>query len=422
MSLELARKVADAVLYEGYVLYPYRASAAKNTVRWQFGVVAPRAYVEAGGSDSWAMQTECLVESRAEAVVDVRVRFLQLQARSVEEAAAHGAFRPVERLEVDGRILVTWDEACERDVTLSGLGVADLLGGERVVPFEIPGGEEPELLRDAAGVLKGRIIRRRWPVAGCLRLQAEGPGPALKLRVRIENVGDWPADAAPARDHALRHALLGAHTILGVRGGSFLSLLEPPDWAAAAAASCANQNTWPVLVGAEGSSEALLSSPIILYDYPAVAPESPGDLCDATEIDEILTLRVLTLTDEEKREARATDERARQIVDRSESLPPAAMEKLHGTMRSSRAEGGQEAVRIGDALVAKGHRVRLHPRRRADAMDMFLVDRAARVEGVFRDVDGMTYVAVTVEDDPAADLHSWYGRFFYFYPEEVEPL
>ena len=78
---------------------------------------------------------------------------------------------------------------------------------------------------------------------------------------------------------------------------------------------------WPVLAGTPGERDVMLSSPIILYDYPALAPESPGPFCDSTEIDELLTLRVMTLTDEEKNEARATDERARAIIDRPD-IPP----------------------------------------------------------------------------------------------------
>jgi len=37
-------------------------------------------------------------------------------------------------------------------------------------------------------------------------------------------------------------------------------------------------------------------------------------------------------------------------------------------------------------------------------------------------VEGDTYLAVTLEDDPAAELHRWYGRFQYFGIDEVEPL
>ena len=77
----------------------------------------------------------------------------------------------------------------------------------------------------------------------------------------------------------------------------------------------------------------MLSSPIILYDYPQVAPESPGDLFDGAEIDEILSLRILTLTDEEKAEMRRSDDRARRILERTETLPPEHFMKLHGTLR-----------------------------------------------------------------------------------------
>ena len=84
MSFELAQRIADTVLYEGYVLYPYRASAAKNQVRWQFGVLAPRGYAEGGGGERWANRTECLVEHGDEARLDLRLRFLQVQARTIE--------------------------------------------------------------------------------------------------------------------------------------------------------------------------------------------------------------------------------------------------------------------------------------------------------------------------------------------------
>jgi len=201
-----------------------------------------------------------------------------------------------------------------------------------------------------------------------------------------------------------------------------------------------------VLVGEGGERDVVLSSPIILDDYPQIAPESPGDLCDATEIDEILTLRTMTLTEEEKREARATDARAAAIIDRVDSMPQEMLERLHGAIRHLRdaapdrgaetadapwwnpgadasVDPEKDSVQIGDATVAKGTRVRLCPGARgADAQDMFLAGRTAVVEGVFLDVEDKRYLAVTLEDDPAADLHQWHGRFFYFAPDEVEPI
>jgi hydrogenase maturation protease len=459
MSFELAEKVADAVLYEGYVLYPYRASAAKNRLRWQFGVVVPRGYAELGGSEPWAMQTECLIEPAAAvgAELDLRVRFLQVQARVIEEETEGGTFHPVETLAVDDRTLVTWEEGVERRFDAVAIPLSELLRGERRIAIELPAGREVEPVTSGDGRAVARIVRERWPVSGVVLLSAEPAGEGgglIRLRVRIENLGEWEGGAD--REGALRRSLVGAHTLLAVRGGAFVSLLDPPPAAAAAAAACANQHTWPVLIGPEGTGDVLLSSPIILYDHPAVAAESAGDFCDATEIDEILTLRVMTLTDDEKREARGTDERSRLIIERSDASPPELMERLHGVIRASgpAAEEPDDAgrtrtqttlaelsewetflnppgeVRPEDATIeiagvrlALGSRVRLCPKRRADSMDFFLAGREARVEGVYRDVEDVAWVAVSlVSEDPASDLHSSHGRFYYFYPEEIEPL
>ncbi len=464
MSFELAQKVADAVLYEGYVLYPYRASAAKNRIRWQFGVVVPRGYADLGGSEPWAMQTECLIEpefaGNTAPELDLRVRFLQVQARTIDESldAEGSAFRPVETLEVGERTLVTWEEGVERRLDVTAIPLAELLAGERRIPIEVPAGQEVELVHAADGGIAARIVRERWHISGLVRTVAEHAGPAgerIKVRVIVENLGVWgPAEGAD-REQALRRSLVGAHTLLAVRGGAFVSLLDPPPEAAAAAAACANLHTWPVLIGPEGTRDVVLSSPIILYDHPAVAAESAGDFCDATEIDEILTLRVMTLTDDEKREARGTDERSRQIIERSDAIPDELFERMHGAIRSLKGtempappvesartretlaelsewesflnppgvvSPEEASIEVGGARVARGSRVRLRPTRRADSMDFFLAGRVAEVQGVYRDVEDVAWVAVSLEGDPASDLHSSHGRFFYFYPEEIEPL
>jgi hypothetical protein len=438
-SYRAVSAVAEAILYEGYLLYPYRKSAGKNRLRWQFGVLAPRQWAElnlppdegvAGSAESWFQQTECLVEPRGPgATVSLRLRFLHAQRRVVEEVTG-GGFKPVPGLDVDGHLLLSFDEATalERDFAWP---VAALAAGPRQVMVEVPGFHAAEDLRDGTGRLRGRVVRRRSPVTIAVRVSAAevaAPFPLTRIRVRTENVSGGLSSGA-SRDEALTRALLAAHTLIALEGGGFVSLLDPPEWAAPAARDCANIHTMPVLAGEAGRTDLMLSSPIILYDYPRVAPESPGDLFDAGEIDEILTLRALTLTDAEKREARATDPRAAQILDRVEVSSPDVFARLHGTIRSGGEAAAADEAPADDAVVivagvavAKGSRVRLRPRERGtDAHDMFLAGRYALVEDVLTDVDGSRFLAVSIEDDPAADLQRALGRFFHFSPDEIQP-
>jgi len=82
VDLDGARRVADAVLYEGYILYPYRASSQKNRSRWQFGVLMPPAYAAADPSETATAQSECVFEHSGAPEVEVHVRFLQVQRRT----------------------------------------------------------------------------------------------------------------------------------------------------------------------------------------------------------------------------------------------------------------------------------------------------------------------------------------------------
>jgi hypothetical protein len=434
-----ARDVADAVLYEGYLLYPYRASAAKNRARWQFGVLMPPAYVLREPSErSWS-QTECLVEGRVPRLA-VRVRFLQVQRRYVQ-AAAGESFQPVGALEVGDVRHMPWDEAVERESDLV-VAIEELLDAPHEVAIAAPGGVTTEPVRAAGGSIAGRLIRSRMEIAGVLRLTAErlpGPYGLLRLRLRLENRTPWSSRPDGERAEALRRSMVAAHLLLSVAGGRFVSLLEPPEWAQGYAKQCENIGTFPILVGEEGRNDLMLSSPIILYDHPRVAPESPTDFFDATEIDELLSLRTLTLTDAEKREARGTDARAAAIIEHVEDMPPEVLDRLHGAMRQGVPESvpsapwwnpGADAsvspetdsVTVAGVALCKGSKVLLRPgTRRADAQDMFLAGRPATIAAVFFDVDGETHVAVILDDDEAAAIQHEHGRFLYFSPDEVEP-
>jgi len=315
------RAIADAVLYEGYVLWPYRRSALKNAQRWTFGGVYPRAHAEARamGDDPWTMQTQCLVEGPGEARVSVTLRFLHVVWRQVIDAGG----REVDALTVGAERHLTWEEAVEREVAPGAVALAELATGRRV-PVAIAAGREEEPLGP-----EGAIVRTWEPLEGALHVSAESLGPALhRLTARVENVTPW---GGGPREAALRRTLCSAHTTLRASGGgAFVSQTDPPPALRAAAEACENRGTWPVLVGEPGSRDTVLSSPIILEDHPRIAPESPGDLFDGGEIDQLLILNILQLTDEEKAEARATDPRVREILDRSEGLTPEELMRLHG--------------------------------------------------------------------------------------------
>ena len=440
-----ARAVADAVLYEGYVLYPYRASARKNQLRWQFGVISPQAFSAADPSERSWLGTECLLQPGPTGLVAVRVRCLQVQHRAVEMAGLAGAaFAPVEKLEVDGQVYVNWDEAVERVVDLPGLALAALLTDAHEEHFQLAGGAETRLIRDAAGATAGRVVRIRQPLTGLVRVQAtpaEDDAQLVRISVAVHNLTAWAGSAR--RQDVLGHSLAAVHAMLASDDGAFVSLLDPPPPAAPAAAGCRQDGLFPVLIGA---GDVMLASPIILYDRPEVAPESPGDLYDATEIDEILALRVLTLTEDEKAEARATDPRAATIIDRCDDMPAEMWSRLHGAMRAvepvrpttaanedqevrwwdpaadAAVDPGADSMVVRGVTVQKGTCVRLAPSHRADAQDLFLRDLTATVAGVFLDVDGARHVAVTLDDDPAGSELAWQGRYLYFHPDEIIPL
>jgi hypothetical protein len=434
VNLDAVRRIADAVLYEGYILYPYRASAQKNRSRWQFGVVMAPGYAAVDPSESSFTRTECVLEHAQQPVVQVILRYLQVQRRSTE-GAAPGA--------------PAWDEAVEREIEFT-VDTADLLGPGLVREFSVPGGEDREPLEQAPGI----AVRRREALAGAVSVRTTpvpGPWRAVRLQARVEN--RTAAEPAPAlRDEALPTALVAAHLIMTVSGGSFVSMTDPPEWAKPAVAECENTGSWPVLADPDGGRRVVLASPIILYDHPELAPESPGELYDGTEIDEILTLRTLALSDEEKLEARATDPRAAALIDRVESMDAQTMERLHGTIRSLRPAAGPsgqavpgpvdfdpavpwwdpeadasvspdtDSVMIAGQAVARGSLVRLQPgARRADAQDMFLAGRIAEVQAVLLDIEDQPYLAVTLTDHPDPHLSIAHGRFLYFMPDEVEP-
>ncbi len=433
-SWDRARTVADAVLYEGYLLYPYRGTSSKNQSRWQFGVLGPPGAADAGLGEDDTLAAEFLVDG-ARAITLV-VRFLQLQRRRAERELAYGEFEPVDELTTPAGSWLTWDEAVECEISFGPLAFDDQ---PWTLPVTADAATDIELLHG------GRLVRERQEVRGVLTVASEPDGDLRRVSVRVSNVGAAVNGQDDEKDSVIARSMIGTHIIAEVVGGQFVSLLEPPPAATDAVSRCCQHRCFPVLAGPPGTHDMLLISPIILYDHPEVAEQSNTALYDCTEIDEILTLRVMTMTDEEKAQARATDPRAAQIIDQCDAMSPAAMARLHGVLRDPHAVAGLipeipegvdwwdpladnavrpeiDAVLINGIRVARGSQVRLRPRRNADAQDIFVAGKTAHVTSVHEDVEGNKHIGVVVDDDPAAELHDWYGRYLYFSPDEVEPL
>src|SRR6266852_1336593 len=208
MNALMIDRIARAVLYEGYLLYPYRLSAVKNRQRWNFGVLYPPAYAEKFGPNesSW-MQTECLIEGDPLARLRVRVRFLHLIPQGEQEAV-------------------------EREVVLPECRLIEIAAAELRHPFTFT---EPPA----------------QSIEGFVELSAVTLEDDL-FRITARVVNSTPVEQAADREAALRASMLSTHTILNGSGGAFVSLLETPEPFREAAAGCRNVGTWPVLAGEPG--------------------------------------------------------------------------------------------------------------------------------------------------------------------------
>jgi hypothetical protein len=361
MMHESAILVANAVMYEGAFLYPYRKSSIKNRYRWTFGVLPPRNAV--GGA--LELTAACLLRGGSGGPVEVLLRFL------TDDGAA---LRP-------------------RDVS------ARCAPGLDRVEFAFDG------------------------VAGLLVLERSSLGDGYeRLRACVQNRTELDSGAFDLREAERRQSLHGVHVLLRADSAAhFVSLTDPPQESQPYAAHCEGRGLWCSVMGRDRARpDTALAAPVILPDFPAVAPESFAVLCDATEIDEILALRIRTLSTEEKREARATDPWVSEMLDRVESLSDAQLLRLHGARRREL----ETAHSGGAAGELHGARVKLKPRRSADAMDLLLAGRVAIVRSVERNVDGEVLLGVTLEDDPGSDLgaEGLPGHRFFFGLDEVTRL
>lgn len=320
MNREFAVKVADAILYEGYMLYPYRGSALKNHQRWSFGVLYPQDYEEVrNGTERSFMHAEFVLLIKANCKLKVNLRFLHLRC----EKAAIYELASESNLELGSD---TRAEGVPRSIEFE----CDLRAAlPQRFPFTVPVSSDcvqnQSIVANAHDQLQGVVI------VNADRVHDE----LLKVSIEVRNETNSLFGRLD-RDSALHRSMLSAHLILVAEGAGFVSLLDPPVELSTHVSTCRNVGNFPVLVGCEGDHDMMLCSPIILYDYPQVASESAGDFYDCTEMDEMLTLRVLTLTDQEKTEMRSAGEHTRNLLERTERSAREQLIKTHGAIRSLR--------------------------------------------------------------------------------------
>jgi hypothetical protein len=446
MNLPLVNEVVEAVLYEGYILYPYRPTAKKNRQRFTFGRVYPHDYsVAQNGAEPFVMRTQCLLSGKEETRLEVSVRFLHVTSRQILSfrepqlelpiSLSAAAIEAVPELRVDDESFLTWQEAMEREVNVGPQTIKQMAGTKCRVPFQFSAEEQLEGIKDRHGSIVGLIRRRKELLDGEILCEIDEIEAGLfRIAVEIVNRSSVPETELENQDAVLLRTLASTHTVLHAEEGEFLSLMDPPNSRRELAAACKNQGTWPVLVGDEsaGDRTTMLSSPIILYDYPKIAAESPGELFDGTEIDEILTLRVMTMTDAEKEEMRRSDPRARRILERTESLPEDQLLKMHGVVRELRSfdedifgnDRRLEEAELNGVMLRPGDRVKIMPRSRADIMDIALTGKIAAIEAIEQDAEGRIHFALVLDDDPGKDLGYMRqpGHRFFYTIDEVEPV
>lgn len=447
MNVPLVNKIVDAVLYEGYILYPYRPFSKKNRQRFTFGRVYPRDYsVAQKGAEPFAIRTECLALSEDEhGSIEVSARFLHVVAREIlempepfpdlSEALDTNSLQVVPELQVEQRSYLTWQEAIKREVNLPARHLRQICDAPCSLPVNFPSFSNLEPIKNSQGSIVGFIRRRQEAVVGTIELAAERLGPrVIKVTANIVNQTPTAESDLENQNAVLMRTFVSTHTLLHLQGAEFVSLMDPLPELQKAARLCKNEGTWPVLVGEEetGDRSTMLSSPIILYDYPKIAPESPGELFDGTEIDEILTLRVMTMTDAEKEEMRQTDERARQILERTESLSEDHLLKMHGVLRDLRSVDDDffandrrlEVAVVNGTPLRAGDHVKIRPKGRADIMDIELEGKTAVIEAIEQDAENRIHLALVLDDDPGKDLGLMRqpGHRFFYTADEVEPL
>lgn len=307
----MLEQLTRALLYEGYALFPYKRTATKNMKPVPFGVVYPQHYNFHHAEAHSHLQTECIVKGNADLEMEIKVRFLHLRIKNLLERVENGVvderdengFHAVESLQSGDENYVSGWEAIEREIASGNVSISKLVQHGMECRIEFPEAEESRFLHNSANESVGKQIIRLSPLVGLMTISArpiDGWENFFKITVKVINTTRVKNPNTASRNEIFKQSFLSTHTILRASGGEFISVFAPEEQWQAVVAQCQNINTWPVLVDQDNST--MLSSPIIIYDHPQMAPQSTGDLFDSTEIEEALLLHVAVLSEAEKKD------------------------------------------------------------------------------------------------------------------------
>lgn len=340
MIFERVKKIADALLYQGYMLYPYRGSAIMKNKRSVLGTLHPAGNA-LGEPDR--MQVQCLVVGEAPRI-SIAARFLHLLNRDIFELDSPAdtlprdwpqQATPVISIEIGEMHYQASQEAVQREIRPSTQSLQEMVGNAQHDAFSFSLASDVEPIED-----HGRCIavvqRSQLSITGDVEMTGEViDDHVFKLTVTLRNTSNLSDLPACHREGRLDQVFASAHLILGVEEGEFVSTINPPPEWAVLAATCQNQKLWPVLAGDPPDRHCMLATPSIRHDYPQIASQSSVDCFDETEIDEMLAMRVMTMTDQEKQELRSTDEPAWQNLQRNESISLEQRKALHRSSKET---------------------------------------------------------------------------------------
>jgi hydrogenase maturation protease len=445
MNLTNVDQIVNAVLYQDHILYPYRSSARKGR-RQPFtpGRLYPDYYcVAQNGTELCMMQTECLLRCHTDyPILNVRVRFLHPAWREIQmHAPMHGPlsvvtereYRVVPEIVVGGKLYQTWQEALEREVTISPISLHD---GDRLTVvhgFRISAWGEVEPIGNVEKENRAILVRRQEALEGSVEIAASPlSARCFRISVRVRNETPVPSNDFANRDAVSMRTFAATHAILNTEGAEFISMTNPPADSAPFINSCENIGAWPVLIDGEENRQrdTMLASSVLLPDYPQVSPESRADALNADELDEAIELREMSIAAAEKREIgedNSSDCRCGTI----RSLLPHQIQKISGARRDWAAAEDffvhpkpvASAVRNGVEIKA-GDRVRIAPPNHSDVLDLMLAGRIVTVESLEQDAEQRIQLSVALLDKPGHDtslLRQSEHRFMYGL-DEIEPL